>query len=98
MHDLNNIWGMGFMLSMEEKNTLSQSVFQLDTMFLKNACATSVTNIQRCQDISLGTDLSTKSLMGMETGVRNMIDYIIPDVSSCGGYSSGVDTTSLISL
>ena len=98
MHDLNNIWGMGFMLSMEEKNTLSQSVFQLDTMFLKNACATSVTNIQRCQDISLGTDLSTKSLMGMETGVRNMIDYIIPDVSSCAGYSSGVDTTSLISL
>ena len=98
MQDLNNIWGMGFMLSMEEKNTLSQSVFQLDTMFLKNACTTSVTNIQRCQNISLGTDLSKKSLMGMDADVGKMINYIIPDVSSCAGYSSGVDTTSLISL
>ncbi len=98
MQDLNNIWGMGFMLSMEEKSTLSQSVFQLDTMFLKNHCATSVTNIQRCSDISLGDDLSTKSLQGMDVSVKSMIDYIIPDVSSCAGYSSGVDTTSLITL
>jgi hypothetical protein len=100
MQDLNNIWGMGFMLSMEEKSSLSQSIFQLDTMFLNNSCATSVTNIQKCRDISLGTDLSTQSLLGVDTSVREMKTdkYIIPDVSSCAGYSSGVDTTSLITL
>ena len=98
MQDVNNIWGMGFMLSMDSKTSLSQSSFQLDTMFLKNACATSVTNIQKCSDISLGTDLSTQSLHGVNTSVRNMIDYITPDVSSCAGYSSGVDTSSLITL
>ena len=98
MQDLNSIWGMGFVLSVDAKAVLSQSAFQLDTMFLKNSCVTSVTNIQRCQDISLGTDLSTQSLLGVDSSVKNMIDYITSDVSSCAGYSSGVDTTSLISL
>lgn len=98
MQDLNSIWGVGFVLSVDEKVVLSQSAFQLDTMFLKNSCVTSVTDVQRCRDISLGTDLSTQSLLGVGSSVKNMVDYIISDVSSCAGYSSGVDTTSLISL
>lgn len=93
--DLNNIWGMGFMLSMNAKATFSQAGFQLDTMFLKNTCSTSVVSVQKCQSLSLGINPSSQSLHGVAS---SMIDYIIPDISSCAGYSSGVDTTSLIGL
>ena len=95
IQDLNSIWGMGFMLSMEKKVTLSQSAFQLDTMFLKNTCSTSVVDVQKCRNLSLGTNPKDQSLHGI---ARKMINYIIPDVSSCAGYSTGVDGTALIGL
>ena len=99
IQDLNNIWGMGFILSVDSNNynaSFTQSAFQLDTMVLKNSCSTSVGNVQKCADLSLGVDISTQSLTGIDS--VKMIDFITSDISSCAGYSSGVDTTSLINL
>ena len=99
IQDLNNIWGMGFILSIDSNNynaQFTQSAFQLDTMVLKNNCSTSLGSIQKCVDLSLGVDIDTKSLTDIDS--IKMIDFIVSDVSSCAGYSSGVDTTSLINL
>ena len=93
LQDLNSFWGIGFVLSMDNKTVLSQSAFQLDTLISKNTCSTSATSIQKCPDLTLGTDLGTTKLMGMEKTIDN---FIIPDISSCSGYSSGVDTTGVI--
>lgn len=99
IQDLNNIWGIGFILSVDSNNynaDFTQSSFQLDTMVLKNSCSTSVGNVQKCMELSLGVDIATQSLKDVDS--LKMIDFIVSDVSSCAGYSSGVDTTSLISL
>ena len=96
LQDINNIWGMGFMLSMDSKNIFSQSAFQLDTVVLKNNCIASVKTIQKCKNLSIGMNLAEESLIGV-TALK-MIDFINPDISSCSGYSAGVDTTSLINL
>ena len=95
LQDLNSFWSIGFVLSMDNKTVLSQSAFQLDTLILKNTCSTSATSIQKCPNLTLGTDLKTTKLMGME---KTMDNFIIPDISSCSGYSSGVDTTGVIKL
>ena len=99
IQDLNNTWGMGFILSIDANSynaKFTQSAFQLDTMVLKNSCSTSVGGIQKCPELSLGVDIKTQSLIDIDS--TKMIDFIVSDVSSCAGYSSGVDTTSLINL
>lgn len=99
IQDLNKIWGMGFILSIDANSynaKFTQSAFQLDTMVLKNSCSTSVGGVQKCAELSLGVDIKTKSLIDIAS--TKMIDFIVSDVSSCAGYSSGVDTTSLINL
>ena len=93
LQDLNSFWSIGFVLSMDNKTVLSQSAFQLDTLILKNTCSTSATSIQKCPDLTLGPNPGTVELMGME---KTMDNFIIPDISSCSGYSSGVDTTGVI--
>ena len=94
MQDLNTIWGAGFMLSMSKKIQFSQSSFSLDTMILKNNCSTSVTSVQKCAPLSFGKNPSNQNLVG--AGGKKMLDFIRPDVSSCSGYSTGVDTTGII--
>ena len=96
MQDVNTVWGAGFMISMSKKISLSQSSFTLDTMILKNYCSSSITSIQKCTPLSFGTDPFTQSLVG--AGGINMTRFIRPDVSSCSGYSTGVDTTGIIRL
>ena len=96
LQDLNTTWGVGFMLSMDSKIKLSQSSFYLETMILKNNCATSVTNIQKCTPLSFGINPETQSLIGVAD--IKMSNFISFDISNCSGYSSGVDTTSIIRL
>ncbi len=96
LQDLNTTWGVGFMLSMDEKIKLSQSSFHLETMILKNNCATSVTSIQKCTSLSFGTNPETQSLIGVAD--IKMSDFINFEISNCSGYSSGVDATSVIRL
>ncbi len=96
MQDLNTVWGAGFMLSMNKKIQFSQSSFALDTMILKNHCSTSITSIQKCMPLSFGVSPFTQSLVG--AGGMKMTGFIKPDVSSCSGYSTGVDTTGIIRL
>ena len=103
MQELNNIWGMGFMLSMDPHKydeELDQTAFQIDIMILKNICSSSVSHIQRCADLSLGVEIATQELTGMTKGddAPKMKDFIIPDVSNCSGYSRGVGQQSLISI
>ncbi len=103
LHELNNIWGMGFMLSTKAKQSFNTASFQLDIMALKNKCITSTTYISKCQDLVLGTDPLTQKLTDTEGITINskqltMGNFINPNISSCTGYSSGIDTSSLIDL
>ena len=103
LHELNNIWGMGFMLSTGAKQSFNTASFQLDIMALKNKCITSATYISKCQDLVLGTNPFTQELIGIDGITINskkltMGNFINPNISSCAGYSSGVDTSSLIDL
>ena len=86
MQDMNTIWSAGFVMSMSEIQIFSRSAFQLDTMLLRNTCFTSATTIQQCPDMSFGVDISKEEYKG----------FIRTNVGSCAGFSSGVDTTSLI--
>ena len=94
IQDLDTIWGAGFMVSMNKKDILSQTRFHLDIMFLRNTCSTSALNVQKCRPLSLGVNPAHQRLS--ETSEISMRDLIHPDISSCSGHSSGVDTTSVI--
>ncbi len=94
--DMNNIWGAGFVLSIKPHTLMAKTTFHLDTIILKNQCSSSVANVQKCPSLFIGQKLSLAKLVGLSG--FNMSQFIIPDISSCGGYSSGVDTTSLISF
>ena len=99
MHNINSIWGAGFMLSLKEKKDFSQSAFNLETMILNNRCTVSTVDVHQCDSLSLGGTPPTLATQVKATGNGGkQKNLIIPDISSCGGYSSGVDTTSLISL
>ena len=93
LQDINTFWGIGFVLSMDNKTIFSQSAFQLDTLVLKNTCSTSATNIQKCADMAVGDDPKVKELIGIK---KTMDHFLISNISSCAGYSSGVDTTGLM--
>ena len=92
--DMDTIWGTGFMLSINLKQILSVSNFNLDIMVLKNTCATSLGHIKNCPTLSPTKKPTEQELIGLEG--MNMGQFITADVSSCSGYSSGIDTTSAI--
>ena len=78
IQDLNNIWGMGFILSVDSNNynaSFTQSAFQLDTMVLKNSCSTSVGSVQKCADLSLGVNIATQSLTGIDSDKNDRLYY-----------------------
>ncbi|MDE0118815.1 MAG: hypothetical protein OXM55_02260 [Bdellovibrionales bacterium] len=93
LQDINTFWGIGFVLSMDNKTIFSQSAFQLDTLIIKNTCSTSTSNIQNCPEMTVGDDPKVKKLIGVK---KTMDHFLTANISSCSGYSSGVDTTGLI--
>ena len=64
--DIDNIWGTGFMLSINLKQTFSVSNFNLDIMILKNTCATSLGHIKNCTPLSPAIDPTEQKLIGLE--------------------------------
>ena len=96
LQDMDNMWGAGFMLSMNQRQLLSQSVFNLDIMVLKNTCSTSLGHIKNCATLSLAINPFKQDLIGNEGSDLNMGQFITADISSCSGYASGVDTGSAI--
>ncbi|MYE07357.1 MAG: hypothetical protein F4X95_01200 [Oligoflexia bacterium] len=95
LQDINTFWGIGFVLSLDNKTIFSQSAFQLDTLILKNNCSTSASHIQKCPEMAVGDDPKVKELIGIK---KTMDDFLTSNISSCSGYSSGVDTTGMIKL
>jgi len=91
--DMTLTWGMGFMLSMH-RQLMSQTSFSLYIMNLKNTCSTNTNLIQNCPDLSLGSDLEQK-IIGYPDAIKTLI---VPELSTCSGFSGSIDTTGLISL
>ncbi len=96
LQEMDNMWGAGFMLSMNRRQVFSSSSFKLDIMILKNTCPTSLGYIQNCVPLSFNANPAEQELKSLEGRGLNMLKFIVADVSSCSGYSSTVDTTSAI--
>ena len=95
--ELNNIWGAGFVLSMENKKVYHDTAFQLDTIFLKNTCSTNVAHVKNCAKLEMGQKPSAQSLLNVGQHLK-MMQFIQPEISACANFSSTVDSTSFIRL
>ena len=96
LHDMDTLWGAGFMVSMTQKRIFSQSSFNLDIMILKNTCSTSLGHVKNCPLLSLAKNPAQQELIGLAGSGMHAGDFIVPDISSCSGHVSGVDTSSAV--
>ena len=68
-------------------------------MMLKNTCFSSPVFHQKCRLPSFyKADPNKNELALFDDETREMSDFIQDDISSCAGYSFGVDTSGLISF
>ena len=96
-HDINNIWGAGFIVTTNTKLHPNQSAaFKLEIFFLRNGCIASSAHLAHCPYLEVGKDLADFPITS--AGGRTMKEFIYSDLSSCAGYSSALGTSILISL
>ena len=98
MQDIQNIWGAGFVTSMNSNIVSSQTGFRIEIMMIKNTCVSSSVHFQKCPLLSLGENPNNLYLKNSAEETLKMSHFMKVDVSSCSGFSSGVDTSALIQL